>query len=208
MIPLSVYAQMLTCDVQSAFLRNGVEAMTAQSICDRFDLLGGEGAALKALYGIYLDRPTSCRSSALDLLNDVRFTIATEDIVKQWRSEERRVFRYLVDEANPWQPSARAHHTVDLPLLFGSFDLRFNPGASRVSSEMSTRWIQFIAGQEPWDARKYFAFGPLGNSMEVDEDGFAARRRKRHCDAIRKLGVKKVDEVWMALAKGNISLNN
>lgn len=44
--------------------------------------------------------------------------------------------------------------------------------------------------------------------MEIDEEAFAARRRKQHCDAIRELGVKKVDEVWMALAKGNISLNN
>ena len=199
---------MLMYDIQSAFLRSGIEAMTAQAICDRFDLLGEKAAALKALYGIHPDRSNSCKTGALDLLNDVRFTVATEDIVKQWLGQGRQVFRYLVDEANPWQPSARAHHTVDLPLLFGNFDLSFNPGANRVSSEMSTRWIKFIAGQEPWDARKYFAFGPLGNSMEIDEEAFAARRRKQHCDAIRELGVKKVDEVWMALAKGNISLNN
>lgn len=73
---------------------------------------------------------------------------------------------------------------------------------------MSTRWIEFIAGQEPWDPSNYFALGPLENSMEVGEGGFAARRRKRNCDAIRKLGVKKVDEVWMAPTKGSISLNN
>lgn len=168
----------------------------------------GEGTALKTLYGIYPDRPTSCKIRALDSLNDVRFTIPTENLVEQWRGQERQVFRYLVDEANPWLPSARAHHTVDLPLLFGSFNLSFNSEACRVLFEMSTRWIEFIAGQEPWDPSIYFALEPLENSMEVGEEGFAARRRKRNCDAIRKLGVKKVDEVWMALAKGNISLNN
>jgi carboxylesterase type B len=196
------------CDIQSAFLRNGIEVMTAQAICDRFDLLGEKGAALKTLYGIYPDRPTSCKTGALDLLNDVRFTMATEDIVYRWRVQGRQVFRYLVDEVNPWQPSARAHHTVDLPLLFGSFDLGFNPGASRVSSEMSTRWIKFIVGQEPWDAGKYFAFGPLGNNMEIGEEEFAARRRKSHCDALRRQGLEGANEVWKALAKGNISLNN
>ena len=182
--------------------------MTAESICERFDLLGEKGAALKTLYGIYPDLPTSCKTGALDLLNDVRFTMATEDIVYRWRVQGRQVFRYLVDEVNPWQPSARAHHTVDLPLLFGNFDLSFNHGANKVSSKMSTRWIEFISGREPWDARRYFAFGPLGNSTEIRGWEFAARRRKRHCDAIKTLGVKKVDEVWMALAKGNISLNN
>jgi hypothetical protein len=205
---LLVHAHELTYDIQAAFLRNGVEAMTAQSICERFNLLGDEGAALKALYGIYRDRPTSCKTGALDLLHDVRFGIATEDIAEQWRGQERRVFRYLVDEPNPWQPSSRAHHAVDLPLLFGGFDLGFNPGACRVSSEMARRWIAFIAGRDPWDAGFYFAFGPLGCSVGVDEEGFAARRRKRHCDAIRALGVERVDQVWMALAKGNISLDN
>ena len=88
-------------DIQSAFLRSGIEAMTAQAMCDRFDLLGEKAAALKALYGIHPDRSNSCKTGALDLLNDVRFTVATEDIVKQWLGQGRQVFRYLVDEANP-----------------------------------------------------------------------------------------------------------
>jgi hypothetical protein len=148
------------------------------------------------LYGIVLDRQTSCKNGALDLLTDVRFTLATESIVKSWRDAQRQVFRYLVDEANPWQPSSRAHHTVDLPLLFGSFDLSFNPAAS------------FIAGSDPWNPIDYFAFGPLGRSMVVSEDEFTARRRKRHCDAINRIGAHRVDEVWKSLAVGNMSFDN
>ncbi|KAF3031841.1 hypothetical protein E8E12_001932 [Didymella heteroderae] len=196
------------CEYESAIWRNGVEALSAESICRSFDLLGDESASLKAMYGIHPGRPASCKIGALDLLHDVRFTVATEKIVEQWHAQGRHVFRYLVDEANPWQPSNRAHHTVDLPLLFGGFDLSFNSGAYRVSSVMSRKWIEFSAGMTPWEVKGYYAFGPLGNSMLIDEDGFAVRRRKRHCDAIKKIGVDRVDEVWKALAINNVSFEN
>jgi hypothetical protein len=182
--------------------------LSTQSICHSFDLVGGESTLLKTMYGIHPDRPTSCKTGALDLLHDARFTLAIENSVEQWRGEGRQVFRYLVDEGNPWQPSSRAHHTVDLPLLFGSFDLSFNPGACKVSSNMGRKWIDFIAGLDPWEASDYFAFGPLGKSVAVDEDEFAMRRRKRHCDAINKIGVDKVDEVWKALAMSGVSFEN
>lgn len=175
---------------------------------DDGDLLESESASLRSLYGIVPGRPSSCRTGTLDLLNDVRFTIATETLVGQWRGNGRQVFRYLVDEANPWQPSSRAHHTVDLPLLFGSYDLSFNPGASRVSYTMTEKWINFVAGSDPWDQSRYFALGPLGNCAVIDDEGFAVRRRKRHCDAIRSYGVDRVDKVWLNFAKGNISLEN
>jgi carboxylesterase type B len=200
--------QVTYTSTQSAIWRNGVEALTPQSICRAFDLLGNETASLKALYGIAPDQPSSCKTGALDLLHDVRFTLATETLVSQWRSAGRPVFRYLVDEPNPWQPSARAHHTVDLALLFGGFDLGFNPGACRVASAMARSWIEFIAGLDPWGADEYFAFGPLGNSRVLAEGEFAGRRRKRHIDAVREIGADKVDEVWKALAVGNMSLEN
>lgn len=199
----------LTRELQSSIWRNGIEGMSAQSIDQSFGLLEDESASLKTLYGIILDRPNSCKNGALDLLHDVRFTLATETIVEQWRvAEEKQVFRYLVDEANPWQSSSRAHHTVDLPLLFGSFDLSFNPAACRASAMMSQKWIEFIAGKNPWDASNHYAFGPLGKSTVVNEDEYALRRRKRHCDAIQKIGTDRVDEVWRALATGNMSFDN
>ena len=100
-------------------MRNGIEALTADSICQSFDLAGENIAHLKALYGIVLSRPSSCKIGALDFVHDVRFTFATEQMVKQWQHEQRPVFRFLVDQPNPWQQSSRAHHAVDLLLLFG-----------------------------------------------------------------------------------------
>ena len=145
---------------------------------------------------------------ALDFLQDVRFTLATERITQRWRGEGKPVFRYLVDEANPWQPSSRAHHAVDLPLVFGGYDLSFSPSASKVSALMSQKWIEFVAGLEPWQPSDYFAFGPLGESKPINEDGFATRRRGRQCRALHMCDQKELDNVWKALAADNISLEN
>lgn len=194
--------------LQSNFFRNGIEALTAESIDAKFNLLGGESASIKTLYGIFPSRPTSCKIGALDFLQDVRFTLATERIVQQWRDKGRPVYRYLMDQPNPWQPSNRAHHAVDLPLLFGGFDLTFNPAANKVSALMSHKWIEFITRLEPWQAGNYFAFGPLGNCNLIDEDGFAARRRQRHCQALSACNGQQVDAAWKALAAGNINLLN
>ncbi|KAF3039459.1 hypothetical protein E8E11_005512 [Didymella keratinophila] len=81
-------------------------------------------------------------------------------------------------------------------------------GDCEVSAMMSQKWIEFIAGKNPWGASDYFALGPLGKSMVIDEDEYASRRRKRHCDAIKRIGADRVDEVWKALAIGNMSFNN
>lgn len=190
------------------FFRNGIEALSAEFISSSFELLAGDSAKLKELYGIIPTRLSSCRLGALDFLHDVRFTFATEHMVNQWRSSSKQVFRYLVDQPNPWQPSSRAHHGIDLPLLFGTFDLSFNPNAWKASLQMSHRWIDFVSGMDPWQPDDYFAFGPLGESKSVDAKGFAARRRKMHCDAIERCGLERADLVWKTLAAGRISLEN
>ena len=73
---------------------------------------------------------------------------------------------------------------------------------------MAQKWIEFVNGLDPWHARSYFAFGPLGDSGPIDEKGFAARRRKKHCDAIRDYGAAKADVVWRSLAAGKSNLEN
>ena len=113
-----------------------------------------------------------------------------------------------MDQPNPWQQSSRAHHAVDLLLLFGSYDLTFNPAAQRVSTEMMHKWIEFANGLEPWQPDSYFAFGPLGQNGPISNEDFAARRRQRHCRAIEQCDAEKVAAVWKSLAVGNISLEN
>lgn len=141
-------------------------------------------------------------------MSDVKFTLPVEAIAEKWRASQRPVFRFLVDQPNPWQSSSRAHHAVDLLYLFGGFDLSFEPAAQHVSLEMQKKWLQFVHGQDPWQTGGYWAFGPHGESKCIDEFGFNARRRKRHVDALIAVGADKVNAVFRALATGRLSLLN
>ena len=130
------------------------------------------------------------------------------DIRTQWRKDQRRVYQFIIDQPNPWQPSSRAHHAVDLILLFGGYDLSFDLGAEAVGSEMRRRWISFINGEEPWAANKRMAFGPVGRSAEINDDEYGFRRRTRHFDLLKKANQREVVGAFASLAMGRLSLDN
>ena len=106
------------------------------------------------------------------------------------------------------QASSRAHHAVDLVLLFGGLDLSFNPAAEKVGKEMRKRWISFVNGEAPWSSEKSFAFGPFGEYNEINANEFAARRRVKHLDLLEKMDIANINAVFGALAAGRISLLN
>lgn len=123
----------------------------------------------------------------------------------------KKVYRYVVDETNPWQSSARAHHAVDLIFLFGTLDLSHNPEAEAVGQEMRSRWIRFINGEEPWSPTstgKRFAFGPYGESKEINEKQFAARRRVAHTKVLKEARFEVYRPIMNELTAGRISLLN
>lgn len=154
------------------------------------------------------DRPVSCKLGALDFMSDVRFVLPVEIMAERWRHDERPVFRFLVDQTNPWQPSSRAHHAVDLLYLFGGFDLSFEPTARRVSLQLQQKWLQFVNGENPWQPGASWAFGPYGESKCIGEPELAARRRKRHLRALGNVSPDVIDAVYKALAAGRLSLLN
>lgn len=118
------------------------------------------------------------------------------------------VYKYVIDQPNPWQPSSRSHHAVDLLFLFGGVDLSFNPGAESIGQEMRWRWILFVNGKLPWSEQRRFAYGPLGECREIDEAQFAARRRVGHINALRQAGRDAYMAIVGALTAGKISLLN
>lgn len=176
------------------------------------------GIKLRKQYQIVADRPTASKLGALDFVNDTRFTLPAETLAeKATAAGKKRVYRYLVDEPNPWQASARAHHAVDLIFLFGGLDLSHNPAAEAVGQEMRNRWIRFINGEEPWTSfssssssgrRTRFAFGPFGESREIDETQFARRRREAHMKMLREAGPGVYGPILLPLTAGRISLLN
>ncbi|CAH0003832.1 unnamed protein product [Clonostachys byssicola] len=195
-------------EYESNLWRNGIEELPADRIWSIFELAGDKSQQLRDAYGITADRPTQNRIGALDFLNDARFVLPVEKMVEEWRRANRPVFRFLVDQPNPWQTSSRAHHGVDLLYLFGGFDLSFDPAAQNISFSMHHKWIQFINGDNPWNPEQYWAFGPVGLSKAIDVQEFKARRRARHLALLREIGHDGFNPVFGNLAAGRISLLN
>ncbi|KAJ5329656.1 Carboxylesterase type B [Penicillium brevicompactum] len=195
-------------EYESMIWRNGVEQLDGETIAAAFDNEKSWGTRLRKLYQVVGDRPTAAKLGALDLVNDVRYTLPVEVIADKLRSADKRVFKYVVDQPNPWQPSSRAHHAVDLLFLFDGVDLSFNPAASAVGKEMRQRWIRFINGENPWSADRRFAFGPVGECKEFDEVQFAMRRRVEHCKVLKEAGPSACMPIVFALTAGRINLLN
>jgi carboxylesterase type B len=160
------------------------------------------------MYQVVADRPNAAKLGALDIVNDARFTLPVEIISQKLRAACKPVYNYVADQPNPWQPSNRAHHAVDLLFLFGGLGLEFNPTANRVGQEMRQRWIDFISGQAPWSSDRRFAYGPVGECREINEEQFTAYRRTEHCRILRDTGVKVYMPILVALTAGRISLLN
>jgi carboxylesterase type B len=193
---------------QSVIWRNGVELLDGETIAAAFDSNKEWGTQLRKMYHVVADRPTAAKLGSLDLVNDVRYTLPVEVVANKLQAANKRVYKYIVDQPNPWQPSSRAHHAVDLLFLFDGVDLSFNPAASAVGQEMRQRWIQFINGNEPWNSGRRFAFGPVGECKEIDEAQFASRRRVEHCKVLKKAGASVYMPIIFALTAGRISLLN
>ena len=196
------------CEFESALFRNGMEDAGSRHILDSFDRAGGSASALKSLYHIIDGRPNSIRYGALDFLNDMLWAMPTWKIAERFRNEGKKVFTYLMDQPNPWQASARAHHAVDLIFLFGGFDLSHNPSALKMSEDLRRRFIEFVNGDEPWDRSLTCAFGPHGQVQEINKDGVRARRRMSHISELKKMPPGDLGAAFAGLAQGRISLHN
>lgn len=188
--------------------RNGVELLDGETIAAAFDQNAEWGTKLRKMYQVVADRPTAAKLGALDIVNDARYTMPVEIISEKLRAARKSVYNYVVDQPNPWQPSSRSHHAVDLLFLFEGIELGFNPSAKRVAREMRQRWISFVSGEAPWSGDKRFAYGPVGECKEIDEQQFAARRRAEHCKVLREAGIEVYMPILVALTAGRISLLN
>ncbi|CAG8360535.1 unnamed protein product [Penicillium salamii] len=195
-------------EYESVIWRNGVESLDGETIAAAFDNENTWGTRLRKMYQVVGNRPTAAKLGALDLVNDVRYTLPVEIISDKLRSANKRVFQYVVDQPNPWQSSSRAHHAVDLLFLFDGFDLSFSPAASAVGEEMRQRWIRFISGEAPWSFDRRFAYGPVGECQEIEEMQFATRRRVEHCKVLREAGPSAYMPIVFALTAGRINLLN
>ncbi|KAL4936442.1 hypothetical protein BDV06DRAFT_233422 [Aspergillus oleicola] len=195
-------------EYESVIWRNGIETFDAPTIAAAFEQDKTWGKTLRKAYHVVPDRPTASKLGALDLVNDARWTLPVELISNKLAAAGKRVYKYVVDQPNPWQASSRAHHAVDLLFLFGGVDLSFNPPADEIGRQMRSRWAQFVAGDGPWSIDRRFAFGPVGECKEIDEGQFAARRRVGYLKLLKEAGIEVYLPIVFALTAGKISLLN
>ncbi|KAI8725678.1 Carboxylesterase [Fusarium sp. LHS14.1] len=202
--------RLLLSDVrnESIIWRQGIWTTSIQRIENAFDSAGEYSNELKDLYNIRADRPSSSRIGALDFINDYKFVLPVEKMTKQWRQAQKPVFRCLLDEENPWQPSNGAHHGIDLVFLFGGFDSGLSDEARRTGENMRKAWIDFICQEDPWPSDSYAAFGPFGTYHSLQEKNLGSRRRMRQVASLSQQDTTGLGRVFAALATGNISLLN
>ncbi|KAH6985176.1 Alpha/Beta hydrolase protein [Ilyonectria destructans] len=196
-------------EYESAIWRNGIEEMSPADIINIIRECCGSSSKLEELYHIHPDRPQSCRHGVLDIINDARFALPALEMTERWRKTDgKKIYQYIVDEANPWQASSRAHHAVDLIFLFGGIDLSFTPGAEAIGRKMREAWLTFIHGGSPWTQTSIQAFGPLGRCEEIDTTEYRVRRRMGCFEYLRTLRATKYREVSGRLGTGRVSLLN
>lgn len=198
---------------QAIIWQSGIWSTKTQDIVRAFEMAGDDlGDELKKLYHIYPDRPTSCATGALDFINDFKFVMPLELLGDMWRGAGVPIFRALVDESNPWQPSTGAHHGVDVLLLFSGFDLSFAPAVQKTAEKMREVWIRFVSGDEPWDCEAFddrrYGFGPYGISQLLDDQQLYSRRRLFEAKKLRRMSISALERVFTSLAAGKVSLLN
>ncbi|CVK96624.1 related to carboxylesterase [Fusarium mangiferae] len=197
---------------EAVIWQTGVRLLSPNEILAAFDAAGEHSDELKKAYHIYMDRPSSCYNGAIDFINDYKFLLPIQRLEKFFRRDAQiPIFRYLIDEANPWQPSSGAHHAVDLILLFGGFDLSFSRGSELTGQAMRDIWTKFINVEQPWtssESGRCYGFGPHGVSKVLNDWEVKARRRIAEANILEKMDSMLLDRAFVALAAGRVSLSN
>ncbi|MCJ1412146.1 hypothetical protein MMC19_006238 [Ptychographa xylographoides] len=165
----------------------------------------------------------------LSLISTALFHLPTHTIATRAHAAGKQTYQYIIDEPNPFDPTSRAHHGVDLLYLFGGYDLTFSTTASKVGREIRGAFIRFINGETAWgsalsgegegdgdgEERKIggedvcMAFGPEGLCKVVGIEGAEWRGRRDGAAMDLMRGREgEVGKVVGALAKGRVSLDN
>lgn len=182
-------------------------ALSSKEIEDIFTSSNG-AQELATLYHVDHERPAQTLNGALDFLTDVNWGFRVHTMYQKRRERKQKTYQFVFDQPNPWQASSRAHHAVDLIMIFGGIDLCFNSGAVKVGQRIRQAWIDFAYGEDPWSEEKTFAFGPFGTSGELTDGEYRFRRRVHCYEKLQETDPKIYQEVNAKLAGGRISLLN
>ncbi|KAM0230294.1 hypothetical protein ACHAPO_009287 [Fusarium lateritium] len=180
---------LLLSDVQkeAAIWQAGILKTKIDDIASAFDTAGKHSQELKQL-----------------------FVLPIHHLEQLWKDAQKPVYRCLIDESNPWQPSSGAHHAVDLVLLFGGLDISLAPAAERTGKALREAWIRFVSSNEPWPnaSSSTYGFGPHGVCKELEDWEVQSRRREMETSKLRNMDSTLLGKAFFSLAAGKVSLLN
>ena len=158
------------CEFEAALYMRHMPGWSTDVLVKNFMTSSKYGPALMKAYGL----STKCsddeaKQIALRFLNDAVFAHAGHALARRYKAIKVPVYQYIFDQTNPFNPTARAHHAVDLMYTFKAFDLTHaaDTTAEAFSRQAQEKWITYGIGGHPWEAGTCFAFGPQGETKDA-----------------------------------------
>ncbi|KAI1776939.1 Alpha/Beta hydrolase protein [Hypoxylon cercidicola] len=178
------------CQWESRGFEPRIVAHGLEGLRGIFDKYSPVGSEIVKLYEIDFSSMDAARPRVSAFINDVKFAFGSYEISEMEReSGKRKCYRYVMDQANPWNKSAGAHHAIDLLFLFGGpFDYSHDESAQIIGSDMREKWVTFANGADPWEQRAVYSFGPGGSHGPIESEELAKRRRVSQLIQLREIG--------------------
>ena len=135
---------------------------------------------LKATYNLTKDSTDAeAKQIGLDFLNDAMFANPAYAVAQRYKAASIPVYEYIFDQVNPFDPSAKAHHSVELMFIFKGYDISKAAGvtAKNFSKSVQEKWVTYGVGGSPWAKGTCYAFGPNGQMGPITSEELETRRR-------------------------------
>ncbi|KAG4431206.1 hypothetical protein IFR05_013313 [Cadophora sp. M221] len=178
------------CQWESRGFEPRIVSIGLQGLQELFARYSSVGSQIIELYQIDFSSMEAARPRVSAFINDLKFAFGSDEIFRMERElGKRKCFRYVVDQVNPWNHSAGAHHAIDLAFLFGGpFNYSHDESAKIVGTSMRESWITFINGGDPWEQDTVYGFGPKGNCRAIKPEVLSQRRRTHCINSLREIG--------------------
>ena len=186
------------CGFESVVHLQWVRLWTTASLIQDFSSSKKYGAAIMAAYNLNKDSTDAeAKQIGLDFLSDAVFTHAAHALARKYKAASIPVYQYIFDQVNPFDPSAKAHHSVDLLYLFKAFDFSKTAEANteEFSKSVQEKWLTYATGGSPWAKDTYYAFGPSGQIGPLSTEDLAKRRRLGVYDLLSQIPIYDLNDV-------------
>ena len=198
------------CGFEAGVYLQWVPHWTTTSLIQDFSSSKKHGAAIMAAYNLNKDSTDEeAKQIGLDFLNDAVFAHAAHALAQRYKAASIPVYQYVFDQVNPFESSAKAHHSVDLIFLFKAFDITnaADATAEEFSKIVQEKWVAYGTGGSPWEKDTCYAFGPNGRMGALSTEQLAKRRRSAAYDVLNQITIYELNDVVEHVMRLIVSAN-